>query len=57
MADTQILQPSSKRAADKFTRDAKSYVKRVTKSRAAARKALVDAGIYTPNGKISKKRK
>lgn len=57
MAETTALQPSTKRAADKFSRDAKKYAKQATKSPAIARKALVRIGIYTRAGNLAKKYK
>ena len=57
MPEPAILQPSTKRAADKFSRDAKRYAKRATKSAAAAKRELVKMGIYTPSGRLAKKYK
>jgi hypothetical protein len=57
MSEATINQPSTRRAAEKFSRDAKRYTKRVTKSAATARRELVKLGIHTPSGKLAKKYK
>ncbi len=53
----QIIDPSSPAAAKKFAIAAKKYVAKHTKSQAAAKKALVDFGMYTKSGKLSSKYK
>ncbi len=57
MTERLALQPSTKRAAEKFSRDAKKFEKQATKTPATARKALIKIGIYTPNGNLAKKYK
>lgn len=40
--------------ADKFCRDSAEFTKRVTKTKESARQALIDLGIYTKDGKLTK---
>ena len=40
--------------ADKFRKDSAAYTKKVTKTKETARRALIDMGIYTEDGKIHK---
>lgn len=49
-----LLNPSSKRAANKFAKDAAVYVKIHGKSRESARKALAAIGIYDRHGNLTK---
>ena len=46
---------NTRKAAAKFRRDAESYTTKATKSQKKARATLVDLGIYTPSGKLSKR--
>jgi hypothetical protein len=45
---------SSPEAVERFRKAAKAFNARSTKSQAAARKVLVDEGIYTKSGKLTK---
>lgn len=40
--------------ADKFSKDSAAYTKRVTRTRETARRALIDMGLYTEEGKLHK---
>lgn len=40
--------------ADKFRKDLADFTKRVTKTKETARQALIDLGIYTKAGKLTK---
>ena len=46
---------SSPEAVERFRKAAKAFTTRSTKSQAAARKVLVDEGIYTKSGKLTKR--
>jgi len=46
---------TSSDAVERFRMAAKAFTTRSTKSRAAARKVLVDEGIYTKSGKLTKR--
>ncbi len=48
-----ILQPSTKRAAQKFNDDAARYEKSVNVSAKSARAALVKLGIHTKGGRLT----
>ena len=41
-------------SAMRFRKAAATYTRRATVSKAAARETLIDLGIYTPSGKLSK---
>lgn len=45
---------STGKAAAKFRKDAAAYTKRVTKSKAEARKTLVAIGTHQKDGKLTK---
>ena len=40
--------------ADRFSKQAKAWGRKVTRTKAEAKKTLVDLGIYTKDGKLSK---
>lgn len=44
----------SQKEADKFSKDAEEYTKKVTASRKTAREALVKLGTHTPKGNLTK---
>ena len=44
----------SQEAVERFRKAAKDFTARSTKSQAAARKVLVEEGIYTKSGKLTK---
>jgi hypothetical protein len=46
---------SSPEAVERFRKAAKAFTTCSTKSQAAARKVLVDEGIYTKSGKLTKR--
>jgi hypothetical protein len=46
---------TSSEAVERFRKAAKAFTIRSIKSRAAARKVLVDEGIYTKSGKLTKR--
>ncbi|HYZ86424.1 MAG TPA: hypothetical protein VE621_18565 [Bryobacteraceae bacterium] len=52
---TANLELSSPEAVERFRRAAKAFTTRATKSQAAARKILVEEGIYTKSGKLAKR--
>jgi hypothetical protein len=45
---------NSQQAARKFKRDAADHAKTATASKQVARQVLVDLGVYTRSGKLSK---
>jgi len=49
------LELTSSEAVERFRKAAKAFTTRSTKSQAAARKVLVDEGIYTKSGKLTKR--
>jgi hypothetical protein len=49
------LELSSPEAVERFRKAAKAFTTRSIKSQAAARKVLVDEGIYTKSGKLTKR--
>ncbi len=57
MSQASVLPPSTKRAADKFSRDAKRFARKAVKSPETARKVLVKVGIYKSDGTLTKKYK
>lgn len=46
---------SSRQAVKRFRIAAKAFTVRATKSQASARKVLIDEGIYTNSGKLTKR--
>jgi hypothetical protein len=46
---------STPQAIDRFRKAAKAFTARTTKSRASALQVLVDEGIYTKSGKLTKR--
>jgi hypothetical protein len=46
---------NSREAVERFRKAAEAFTTRATKSKAAARKVLVDEGIYTKSGKLTKR--
>ncbi len=48
------LEFESPQAVERFRKAAKDFTARSTKSQAAARKVLIDEGIYTKSGKLTK---
>jgi len=46
---------SSPQAIERFRKAAKAFAARTTKSRASALQVLVDEGIYTKSGKLTKR--
>jgi hypothetical protein len=46
---------TSSEAVERFRKAAKAFTTRAIKSRAIARKTLVDEGIYTKAGKLTKR--
>jgi hypothetical protein len=46
---------TSTEAVERFRKAAKAFTTRSIKSQAAARKVLVDEGIYTKSGKLTKR--
>jgi hypothetical protein len=46
---------TSPEAVERFRKAAKTFTTRSIKSQAAARKVLVDEGIYTKSGKLTKR--
>jgi hypothetical protein len=53
-APTQ-LELTSPEAVERFRKAAKAFTTRATKSQATARKVLVNEGIYTKSGKLTKR--
>jgi len=45
---------SSREAVEHFRKSAEEYMKKATRSKESAMKALVESGIYTKSGKLSK---
>jgi hypothetical protein len=45
----------SSEAVERFRKAAKAFTSRAVKSRESARKVLVDEGIYTKSGKLTKR--
>jgi hypothetical protein len=45
---------NSPEALERFREAAKAFTKRATRTRASARKVLIDEGIYTRSGKLTK---
>jgi hypothetical protein len=46
---------NSRKAVERFRKAAEAFTTRAIKSKAAARKVLVDEGIYTKSGKLTKR--
>lgn len=49
-----LTELNSREAVEHFRKAAKDFTKRATRSVTSARKVLVDEGIYTKNGNLSK---
>jgi hypothetical protein len=46
---------NTRQAVERFRKAAEAFTARAIKSKAAARKVLVDEGIYTKSGKLTKR--
>lgn len=53
---TSIPDPvNSQAAAQRFRKASKAYAKEATQSQEKARQVLIELGIYTPKGKLTKR--
>jgi hypothetical protein len=47
---SELMTAAQRKEVQEFRKAARAYTKKVTRSRKAALKSLVDAGIFTPKG-------